>query len=75
MNAKKGAQPGVLDAVALLTDLPAQQLARGQVGTIVELLDGETSLVEFSDEQGRAYAITPCSHAELLPLHYARETA
>jgi hypothetical protein len=40
--------------VALLTDLPAQRLARGQVGTIVEQLDDKTSLVEFSDEQGRA---------------------
>jgi len=37
--------------VALLTDLPAQRLARGQVGTIVEQLDDKTSLVEFSDEQ------------------------
>jgi hypothetical protein len=75
MNARNTARPLVLDAVALLTDIPAQQLARGQVGTIVELLDDETSLVEFSDEQGRAYAIAPCPRAELLPLHYARETA
>jgi hypothetical protein len=61
--------------VALLSDLPAQQLARGQVGTIVEQLDENTSLVEFSDEQGIAYAIAPCPLTELLTLHYVPETA
>ena len=68
-------QPSVLDVVALLTDLPAQHLARGQVGTIIEQLDGRTSLVEFSDEQGRAYAIVPCPRDELLVLHYVPEAA
>jgi hypothetical protein len=29
-------------------------LARGQVGTVVESLDDEAALVEFSDEDGRA---------------------
>jgi len=59
----------------VLTDLPAQRLARGQVGTIVEQLDDETSLVEFSDDQGRAYAVAPCRHEELLVLHYVPEAA
>jgi len=78
MKAKKGAKnegPSLLDVVALLTDLPAQRLARGQVGTIVEQLDGETLLVEFSDDQGRAYAVAPCPRAELLVLHYVPEAA
>ncbi|MEA2883586.1 MAG: hypothetical protein QOH32_2842 [Bradyrhizobium sp.] len=66
--------PSLLDVVALLSDLPAQQLARGQVGTVVEQLDENTSLVEFSDEQGRAYAIAPCPVTELLALHYVPET-
>jgi hypothetical protein len=57
-----------LDVVALLTDLPAQRLARGQVGTIVEQLDDTTLLVEFSDDQGRAYAVAPCPRADLLVL-------
>ncbi|WP_333909294.1 DUF4926 domain-containing protein [Bradyrhizobium sp. CCBAU 51627] len=61
--------------VALLTDLPAQQLARGQVGTVVEQLDDKSLLVEFSDDQGRAYAITACPMAELLILHYVPEAA
>jgi hypothetical protein len=62
-----------LDVVALLTEFPAERLARGQVGTIVEQLDDEISLVEFSDDQGCAYAIAPCPRAQLLVLHYVQE--
>jgi hypothetical protein len=58
--------PSLLGAVALLSDLPAQGLVRGQVGAIVETLDDATVLVEFSDDQGRAYAITPCPLEALL---------
>jgi hypothetical protein len=75
---KKGAEserPSVLDVVALLTDIPAQRLARGQVGTVVEQLDNTTLLVEFSDERGRAYAVAPCLRADLLVLHYVPEPA
>jgi len=78
MKAKKRAKSeglSVLDVVALLTDLPAEGLARGQVGTIVEQLDDRTLLVEFSDDHGRAYALTPCPRAELLVLHYVPAAA
>jgi Domain of unknown function (DUF4926) len=72
----KNARPSLLDVVALLTDIPAQRLARGQVGTIVEQLDEETLLVEFSDDQGRAYAVAPCPQTQLLlVLHYIPEAA
>jgi hypothetical protein len=64
------ARPSVLDVVALLADLPAAGLARGQVGTVVESLDGKTALVEFSGDDGRAFAIVPCPRADLLILHY-----
>ena len=78
MKAKKSTKngrPSVLDVVALLTDLSAQGLARGQVGTVVEQLDAKTLLVEFSDDQGRAYAVAPCPQANLLVLHYLPEAA
>jgi hypothetical protein len=77
MRTKKAKKegPSILDVVALLTDLPGQQLARGQVGTVVEQLADKTLLVEFSDEQGRAYAIAACPEAELLILHYVPEAA
>ena len=78
MQATKNAKDeraALLDVVALLTDFPAQGLARGQVGTIVEQLGDNTSLVEFSDDQGQAYAIAPCSQENLLVLHYVPEAA
>jgi hypothetical protein len=65
----------VLDVVALLADLPGEGLARGQVGTVVELLDKDFVLVEFSDDQGRAYAVAPCPRSELLVLHYVPQAA
>ena len=74
-STKDNNRPSLLDVVALLSDLPAQRLARGQVGTIVEQFDENISLVEFSDEQGHAYAIAPCPLTELLTLHYVPEAA
>jgi hypothetical protein len=62
--------PSVVDMVALLIDFPARGLARGQVGTIVEQLDNQMLLVEFSDDQGQAYAVAPCPRAKLLVLRY-----
>jgi len=76
IEAGKGAKserPFLLDVVALLTDLPAHGLARGHVGTIVEQLGDNTSLVEFSDDQGRAF--TPCRRDDLLVLRYVRTAA
>lgn len=66
----KSKAPSVPDVVALLADRPADGLARGQVGTVVESLDDKTVLVEFSDDEGRAYAIASCPSSELLVLHY-----
>lgn len=69
-----GGRANVLDAVGLLTDLPAKGLVRGQVGTVVEELGDDTVLVEFSDEGGRAYALAPCGRELLLVLRYVPET-
>jgi hypothetical protein len=74
-NSAKSDGPSLLHAVALLTDLPEQRLARGQVGTIVEELDEATLLVEFTDDEGHAYAIVPCPRVDLLVLHYVPEAA
>jgi hypothetical protein len=48
--------PQLLNVVALLTDVPAHGLRRGQVGAVVELLDDAYEL-EFSDDEGKTYAI------------------
>ena len=70
-----GTQIPSLDVVALLADLPDKGLSRGQVGTVVEALDENTALVEFSDDDGRAYAVVPCARRDLLVLHYEPEAA
>ena len=70
-----GNRAAVLDVVALLADRPSEGLTRGQVGTVVESLDSANVLVEFSDDDGRAYAIVVCSLPELLVLHYDPQAA
>lgn len=47
----------ILDVVALIEDLPEQNLCRGQVGTIVEVYEPETFEVEFVNLQGKTYAV------------------
>jgi len=66
-------EPRPFDVVALLDD--RGDLARGQVGTVVERLDADTALVEFSDGEGRAFAITPCALKALIVLHYEPQAA
>jgi hypothetical protein len=67
--------PSSLDVVALLSDRPADGLVRGQVGTIVETLSETDVLVEFCDDDGRAYAIIACPRTDLLALHYVPQAA
>jgi Domain of unknown function (DUF4926) len=55
--------------------LPAAGLARGQVSTVVEISGKDAALVEFSGDDGHAYAIERCPTADLLILHYVPETA
>jgi len=46
----------LLDVVALTIDRPEDNLWRGQVGTVVEILaNGRAFEVEFSDRNGRTY--------------------
>ncbi len=60
--------PKLLDVVALLEDLPDRGLVRGQVGTIVETLGPSVFEVEFSDENGRAYATAALHEKQFLVL-------
>ena len=67
------------DLVALLDEMPACHFAtgvpltlpRGQIGTVVMIYDGSTFEVEFSDAQGRAFAMMPVSAGKLMLLHDA----
>ncbi len=59
----------LLDVVALTFDIPEHNLSRGQVGTVVEILDnGAAFLVEFSDDEGKTHAFLPLSSSQLLLL-------
>lgn len=61
----------LLAEVALLKDLPEHGLARGQVGTVVELLSPQAVEVEFNDDHGQTYAIASLQAADLVRLRHA----
>jgi hypothetical protein len=56
--------------VALLEDVPEHGLVRGQVGTVVESWASGVYEVEFSDEEGRAYAMAALRAEQLMRLHH-----
>ena len=60
----------LLDVVALTDDLPKHGLYRGQVGTLVEELAPNVYEVEFSDTNGRTYALAPVHVSQCLKLHF-----
>ena len=47
----------ILSVVALVEDLPGEGFVRGQVGTVVENWTPGVYEVEFSDDDGKAYAV------------------
>lgn len=60
----------LLSVISVLRDFPEHQLVRGQVGTIVEDLAPDVHLVEFSDDEGRTYALATLNSHELIRLHH-----
>lgn len=60
----------LLDVVTLTGNLPRRGLYRGQVGTVVELLEPGVFEVEFSDNDGRAYATLALRAEQLIVLRY-----
>jgi hypothetical protein len=64
------AQIRLSDVVALTEDIPDRGLLRGQVGTVVESLGPGVFEVEFTDNDGRTYAMLSLKSSQLLLLHY-----
>ena len=65
----------LLDVVALLQDVPEEGLQRGEVGTVVEVFADRPDrpgglLVEFSDREGRTYAVADLRADQLVKLRY-----
>jgi Domain of unknown function (DUF4926) len=68
----------LLAIVALVVDVPEENLTRGQIGTVVEHLESQgdvAELVEFADADGQAYAIVPLKPQQLLVLHRRHRAA
>ncbi len=65
----------LLDVVALTEDRPDDKLTRGQVGTVVEVLEPGVYEVEFNDDDGRTYALLPLRANQLLVLRYRPQVA
>ncbi|MDH5718374.1 MAG: DUF4926 domain-containing protein [Spirochaetia bacterium] len=60
----------LFDVVALTESLPQEKLKKGHVGTIVEVLNSNTFEVEFSDNEGKTFAVTTITSDKLLQLSY-----
>lgn len=72
---ERGGKMALLDTVAVLQDVPAMRVVKGQVGTVVDELDAEHALVEFADLNGVAYALVPLPVHQLMKLHHAPAVA
>ena len=64
-----------LAIVALLKDISTRGLVRGQVGTVLEILKPGVYEVEFSGDDGRAYANLALRAEQLIVLHYQSKAA
>lgn len=56
--------------IALLEDLPHKGLVRGQVGTVVEEWAADVYEVEFSDNEGRTYAMVALRPSQFMTLYH-----
>jgi hypothetical protein len=60
----------ILDVVVLTEALPLLNLRKGELGTIVEVLDEDVFLVEFADSKGVTYAMPVLSANVLMKVFY-----
>jgi hypothetical protein len=68
-NNMKKTKIKLLEAVALIEDLPERNLRAGEVGTVVELLGPGAYEVEFCDDHGETYAECALRGDQFIPLH------
>jgi hypothetical protein len=65
----------LLDAVALTVDLPASGLSRGNVGTVVGVLDAECLSGGVLDSEGATYGLETLKSSQLIPLLHRKLSA
>jgi hypothetical protein len=59
----------ILDVVALLADMPTEKLRKGSLGTVVEVFDNATYLVEFADINGVTYAMPILTDLQMMKVY------
>ena len=55
----------ILDVIVLTEAIPVLNLRKGELGTIVEILEKDIFLVEFADSKGTTYSM-PALNANIL---------
>ena len=65
----------ILDVVVLVEPLSALNLRKGELGTIVEILEKDVFLVEFADSKGITYAMPVLNASSLMKVFYEPITA
>lgn len=60
----------ILDVVVVTEALPVLNLRKGELGTIVEILDKDNFIVEFTDAKGVTYAMSVVNAKVLLKVFY-----
>lgn len=60
----------LLEVVAVTVGIPERGIERGQVGTVVDILDADRYAVEFSDDEGRTNAQAAMGGDQLIVLRY-----
>lgn len=60
----------LLDVVVLTKPVLELGLRKGELGTVVELLDQDVFLVEFADTNGATYAMQSLAASELMKVYY-----
>ena len=65
----------LLDPVALLVDVPSENLRKGSLGTVVEILGEDNYLVEFTNTDGVPYSMPVLGSGQLMKVYQEPVTA
>jgi hypothetical protein len=63
----------ILDIVTVLQDIPVEKLNKGNIGTVVEILDEEMFLVEFCDKNGKTLKMLELSNNQIMKINFELE--
>lgn len=64
-RSRRGPRLKLFDVVTVLSPIPTHALLEGKTGTVVEILDEASVLIEFAGEDGGAKAVVPMPIVQL----------